>query len=71
MHHHYKDSISYHAAKSGSIQLMAWLLEHNVPVNAWTVQCAAAVGQLEMCKFLRSRGCAWDAQLRALTSHYD
>jgi hypothetical protein len=46
------------AAGSGSVELMQWLLQHGVQLDASAMPPAIYCGHLDMCKYLQSQGCA-------------
>jgi Ankyrin repeats (3 copies) len=51
------------AAGSGSVELMQWLVQHDVQLNASAMRLAVYCGHLDMCKYLQSQGCSWSAEL--------
>jgi hypothetical protein len=53
------------AAGSGSVELMEWLVEHGVQLDASAMPPAVYCGHLDMCKYLYSQGCGWSAELTA------
>eukprot|EP00953_Heterococcus_sp_UTEX-ZZ885_P002757 2011-Heterococcus_DN1.PRE.1 len=53
------------AASSGSVELMQWLVQHGVQLDASAMPPAVYCGHLDMCTYLRSQGCAWTSELTA------
>jgi hypothetical protein len=57
----YQDYIALHAARSSSIEIVDWLRQHGIRIDADMLAAAVHAGQIDLCKHLRSIGCAWDA----------
>jgi hypothetical protein len=55
------ESIACYAACSGSIELVEWLRQQGIAINAEVLAWAAGSGHIALCEHLRSRGCDWDA----------
>ena len=62
------------SAKSGSVPMLQWVVDHEMPLNSSACHSAASRGHLDALRFLRSHHCPWDGRtLRdaALNGHLD
>eukprot|EP00953_Heterococcus_sp_UTEX-ZZ885_P011568 6701-Heterococcus_DN1.PRE.1 len=51
------------AARSGSVELLAWVLQQpGTLLHGDVMRAAASYGHTEVCRFLRSQQCPWSAQ---------
>jgi Ankyrin repeats (3 copies) len=51
------------AAESGSVELMAWLVEHGAVLEASVLSTAAVRNHLQLCQYLFERGCRLTANV--------
>jgi hypothetical protein len=55
------EDIACYAASSGSIEVVEWVRQQGLTINAEVMAAAAGAGHIGMCEHLRNRGCDWDA----------
>jgi hypothetical protein len=49
------------AAESGSVEVMAWLVERGAELRSFLLQMAAWCHHLQLCQYLFDKGCQWTA----------
>jgi Ankyrin repeats (3 copies) len=55
-------TIAHSAARGGSVEMGEWLQQQQgIVIDARVMKAAAGAGQIDMCKYLHSTGCEWNA----------
>jgi hypothetical protein len=52
----------HHAADSGSVELMAWVLQQDIELSEGVMSRAAGQGHTALCHYLHAQQCPWDAE---------
>jgi hypothetical protein len=59
----HSELLVYRAAESGSVEVMAWLVERGVELKAPLLKIAAMHSHLQLCQYLFEQGCQWTAEV--------
>jgi hypothetical protein len=57
------------SARSGSIPMLQWVVDHGLPLTVGACATAASEGHLDALRFLRSHHCPWDGWTLKRAAH--